>query len=64
MYFIFRGIIIKTMTKNNIQNLSNIYKQALLELREIKTRQDQIIKKYSKILEKEKIEKLRKELQK
>lgn len=52
------------MKEANTKKIIDIYKQALLELREIKTRQDQIIKKYSKILEKEKIEKLRKELQK
>lgn len=52
------------MQQTNTKKLTGVYKEALLELREIKARQDKIIKKYSKILEKEKIEKLRKELQK
>jgi hypothetical protein len=52
------------MQQANTKKLTDVYKEALIELRKIKIRQDEIIKKYSKILEKEKIEKLRKELQK
>lgn len=51
------------MQKTNIKiKQENIYKEALEKLRAISERQKKIIKKYSKILQKEKIEKLRKEL--
>lgn len=46
------------------QKIEKIYDQAMQDLKELALKQQKIISKYIKILEKEKIEKLRKSLKK
>lgn len=52
------------MSDSKAKQIKEVYNQALKELKALKIHQAKIISKYIKILEKEKIKQLQKELQK